>query len=79
MTDHRIKKRRNPRLEAEAAYENAHLVARDLLDRIGEILIDGMPAPGNDECPINWEHVGTLSAVNNQLSDVVRFLGGDEQ
>ena len=78
MTDHRIKKRRNPRLEAEPAYENAHLVARDLLKRIEELLFD-LPAPGNDECPINWEHVGTLSAVNNQLSDVVRFLGGNEQ
>ncbi|MEX2168073.1 MAG: hypothetical protein WD851_02080 [Pirellulales bacterium] len=66
-------KRNNPRLQAEPAYENAHLIARDQLKRIEELLFD-LPAPGNDEYPINWAHVGTLSAVNSQLSDIVRFL-----
>ena len=34
--------RRNekPKLTAEAAYENAHLVAQDLVQRIGELLFD---------------------------------------
>ena len=36
-------KNAKPKLNAEAAYENAHLVARDLVDRIGELLMD-MPA-----------------------------------
>ena len=73
MTDNRIKKRNNPRLQAEPAYENAHLIARDLLKRIEEQLYD-LPAPGNDEYPINWEHVGTLNAINSQLTDIVTFL-----
>ena len=62
-----------PRLLAEPAYENAHLVARDLLERIGELLQD-MPAPGCDEFPIHWGHVGDISHVNELLSQVVGFL-----
>ena len=64
---------KKPRLEAEPAYENAHLVARDLLERIGELLID-MPAPGDDEHPIHWGHVADISHANDLLSQVVRFL-----
>ena len=37
------------RLQAEAAYENAHLVAQDLVGRIRELLED-LPAP-SDERP----------------------------
>jgi hypothetical protein len=62
-----------PKLNAEAAYENAHLVAQDLLERIGELLQD-QPAPGNDDHPIHWGHVGDMSHVNDLLSQVVRFL-----
>jgi hypothetical protein len=29
-----------PKINAEAAYENAHLVAQDLIMRIGELLFD---------------------------------------
>ena len=54
------RKNPKPKLNAEAAYENAHLVAQDLVARIGELLFD-MPAPGNDAHPIHWGHVGTLS------------------
>ena len=35
---------RRSALDADAAYENAHLIARDLLVRIEELLFD-MPAP----------------------------------
>ncbi len=66
-----------PRLQAEAAYENAYLVARDLLGRIGELLTD-MPAPGDDRNPVNWCDVGSMSHVNALLSQVVCFLTGDE-
>lgn len=66
-------KSNKPKLNAEAAYENAHLVARDLLERIGELLQD-MPAPGNDNHPIHWGHVGDISHVNELLSRVVRHL-----
>ena len=64
-----------PKLTAEAAYENAHLVAQDLLERIRELLFD-MPAPGSEEHAIDWGHVGDLNEVNNRLSSVVAFLGG---
>jgi hypothetical protein len=29
-----------PKINVEAAYENAHLVAQDLITRIGELLFD---------------------------------------
>lgn len=69
---------KKPRLEAEAAYENAHLVAQDLLECIRELLHD-QPAPGNDKAPIHWGHVGDISHVNDLLSQVVCFLGGFEE
>src|SRR5688500_13717759 len=47
---------KKPKLTADAAYENAHLVAQDLVERIRELLFD-MPAPGNEEHPIHWGHV----------------------
>ena len=65
------------RLQAEAAYENAHLVAQDLVERIRELLTD-MPAPGVEEHPINWGHVGSINEVNQRLSQVVAFLDGTE-
>ena len=67
-----------PKLTVEAAYENAHLVAQDLVERIKELLFD-MPAPGNDDHPINWGHVGNINEVNKRLSAVVAFLDGTEQ
>ncbi len=67
-----------PKLNAEAAYENAHIVAQDLVQRIGELLFD-LPAPGNDEHPINWADVGSVNEVNNRLSSVVAFLEGTEE
>ena len=67
-----------PKLTADAAYENAHLVAQDLVERIRELLFD-MPAPGNEEHPIHWGHVGDVNEVNRRLSEVVRFLDGTER
>jgi hypothetical protein len=67
-----------PKLTAEAAYENAHLVAQDLVERIRELLFD-LPAPGDDEHPINWGHVGSINEVNSRLSSVVAFLDGSEK
>ena len=69
---------KKPKLTAEAAYENAHLVAQDLVQHVGELLFD-LPAPGNDEHPINWAHVGTVNEVNNRLSSVVAFLEDTEE
>ena len=67
------RKNPKPKLNAEAAYENAHLVAQDLVARIGELLFD-MPAPGNDAHPIHWGHVGDINHVNTLLLEVVTFL-----
>lgn len=64
--------RQKPRLEAEAAYENAHLVANDLLERIREQLFD-LPAPGG-ELRIDWAHVGTVAEVTHRLAEIAMFL-----
>jgi hypothetical protein len=72
------RKNAKPKLEAEAAYENAHLVARDLVDRIRELLHD-MPAPGDEEHPIHWAHVGDITEVNSRLAALVAFLENDVQ
>ena len=62
-----------PKMNADAAYENAHLVAQDLVARIGELLYE-LPAPGDDEHPIHWGHVGDLSEINSRLSAVIAFI-----
>jgi 4'-phosphopantetheinyl transferase EntD len=64
-----------PKLTAEAAYENAHLVAQDQLERIRELLFD-LPAPGDDEHPITWANVGSISHVNSKLAEMIAFLDG---
>ena len=69
---------KKPKLSAEAAYENAHIVAQDLVERVRELLFD-LPAPDNDERPIHWGHVGSLNEVNNRLSAIVAFLDDSEQ
>jgi hypothetical protein len=71
------KRNEKPKLTAEAAYENAHLVAQDLVERIRELLFD-LPAPGDDDHPIHWGHVGTINEVNNRLSQIIAFLNGSE-
>jgi len=69
-----------PSLKAEAAYTatliGARLVAQDLVERVRERLFD-MPAPGDDEHPINWCHVGDINEVNNRLSHIIDFLSGN--
>jgi hypothetical protein len=71
-------KNAKPKINAEAAYENAHLVAQDLVTRIGELLFD-LPASGNDEHPIHWGHVGDLNEINSRLSAVIAFMTGTEK
>lgn len=74
-----MRRRQNdkPELTADAAYENAHLVAQDLVDRIRELLQD-LPAP-DDEHPINWGNVGSLTEVTSRLAAVVTFMEGNER
>jgi|GEM_PF-615743 len=66
-----------PKFTADAACENSHLVAQDLVERIRELLFD-LPAPGNDEHPIHWGHVGSINEVTMRLSSMVAFLEGTE-
>lgn len=62
-----------PKRTAEDAYVTAHLLARDLVERIGDRLQD-MPAPGIDGHPIHWGYVGDVNHVNALLLEVVAFL-----
>jgi hypothetical protein len=73
-----MKKSAKPKLQAEAAYENAHLTARDLIQAISEAL-DDMPVPENDKQPIHWGHVGEVVEVNRRLSELLEFLNSSER
>jgi hypothetical protein len=64
---------RVPDPDLDTAYEAAHEEARNLLARIEELLCD-LPAPGSEDCPIDWTHVGSVNEVNRLLSEVVAFL-----
>jgi hypothetical protein len=66
-----------PQQTAEAAYEQAHVAAQNLTDRIHELLAD-LPAPGLKGHRISWPQVGTLAEVNRRLAAVVAFLEGTE-
>ncbi len=48
-------------------------VASLLLERIRELLFD-MPAPGNDDHPVHWGHVGDINHVNAMLAEAMTFL-----
>jgi hypothetical protein len=63
---------------AEEAYIAEHQKARDLLKRIGDLLQD-QPAPGNDDHPIHWGHVGNIEHVNTLLQEVVTFLASSRK
>lgn len=58
-------------IEPVSAYENAHLVARDMIERVLEML-ELLPSP--DSGRISWGHVGSLNHVNSQLSGAVEHL-----
>jgi len=68
---------KNPALKrtAEEAYVRAHGQATELVDAIYDRLQD-MPAPGNDDHPVNWGHVGDLNHVNDLLQQISDFLDG---
>jgi hypothetical protein len=71
-------KMNKPKITADAAYENAHLVAQDMIAKLAEVLFE-MPAPGDDTAsPINWGHVGTLNEVNARLTDLIKFVKNED-
>lgn len=60
-----------PQIEPAPAYENAHLIARDLLAVIREQL-DMTVKP--DDPNLRWHHARTMNRINAQLSDVADAL-----
>lgn len=62
-----------PKKTAEEAYVRAHGQATELVDAIYDRLQD-LPAPGNDDRPIHWGHVGDLNHVNALLQQIADFL-----
>ena len=69
---------RQPTPTAEEAYVAAHLQARELTRRIADLLMD-LPAPGDDDHPIRWDHVGTVQEVNRRLAGLAAFLEGNDR
>ena len=59
------------KIEASAAFENSVLVACDMLDRIKDLL-HSMPAPDSEK--IDWSHVGSVTHVNQELANLMRFV-----
>ena len=57
------------RQQLEDAYAAAHVRALTLLEDLHEIVED-MPAPGIDELPIDWGHVGSLNHLCEQLAEL---------
>ena len=57
------------RQQLEDAYVAAHVRALTLLEDMHETVED-MPAPGVDERPIDWGHVGSLNHLCEQLAEL---------
>lgn len=60
-----------PKLEPAPAYENAHLVATDLVQHLGELLAD--MAPRNDR---TWLQVTQLVEIARHVSAAIDQLEG---
>jgi hypothetical protein len=65
----------NPRPIADAVYQNATLVAHEILDQIADLFSE-VPATGNEEHPVHWSHFGSIEKDNFCLPAAVTFLGG---
>ena len=59
---------RKQKLKPAPAYEHAHLVSRDLLDRLRELL-EEMPKP--DDRQLTWKSVNNMNRFNNRLSELI--------
>lgn len=61
----------NTELDPGAAYEHAHLIARDLLDDIRGQLDETMrPDNGN----VRWTHARAMNQINARLSDIAAMV-----
>lgn len=77
-TKNRSKTNANRKRPVDAAYEQAHLAAQNLITRLSELLYE-MPAPGNEEQPVDWGHVGSIEEVNRILSEVIAFMTNSDE
>jgi hypothetical protein len=48
-----------------------------LLENLHETVED-LPAPGNDEHPIDWGHVGSLNHLCEQLAELKKHFASHE-
>lgn len=69
---------KKPCLGAEPAYENAMLVAHDLLQRVGDLL-EALPIPDADGQRVNWGHVGDVNLVSGLLSQAIAHLSPNDR
>ena len=60
---------------AEAAYVTQHAAALASLQAL-QTIIEDMPAPDDGETRINWCRVGSLTEINEQLGQLLRFATG---
>ncbi|MCM2370690.1 hypothetical protein [Aporhodopirellula aestuarii] len=58
----------------EHAYTAAHIQALTLLEDLHESVED-LPAPGSEAAPLNWEHVGSLQHLCEQLRELKEHFG----
>jgi hypothetical protein len=58
-------------IEPAAAYDNAHQIARDLLQHI-ELQLDRMIRPDNKA--LRWTYVRAVNLINAQLSEVAALI-----
>lgn len=65
-----------PSSRVKDAYSRNHAAAMHLINLVREG-VENCPAPESG-VNINWAHVGSLSHVNEQLQEIVRFLNADE-
>ncbi|WP_413431766.1 hypothetical protein [Crateriforma spongiae] len=65
------------RQKIEDAYAVAQIRALTLLEDLRETVED-MPAPGNEEFPIDWGHVGSLNHLCEQLAELKKHFATGE-
>jgi hypothetical protein len=61
----------------EDAYAAAHIRALTLLENLHE-RVEDLPAPGNNDHPIDWGHVGSLNHLCEQLAELKKQFALDE-
>ena len=61
----------------ETKYEHQYLETQGALEALAEAVAD-LPAPGDDDNPIDWGHLGTLCEARRQIEETLAFLTSAE-